>query len=519
MKPAKADIEQRRLAANAVAIFFTLLVLCVTLYPFELTTVGFEERLRSLQAQNLFKLKGLVDDVVVNILLFLPVGFSFGLVYARSGRSNIGGFLIVTLSGLAMSGMVEFLQLYIPFRFSSYLDIISNGIGAAAGFGISLFAGEAFLARVQSLRPAHHRLSRSVILYAGWWAFFLLLVFPLTYALRTNDWDKKTPLTVGSNADGSGKVSGSITYFGLTKMGMSEQEIQESLQRGSLVPARPTDVMAEYKLRGAPPYPSLVKHSTSLTLNEQGILRTKSAFTHAASWIMFTTLFTAYIDYTLAAPADERHETLVMLGRRADDISFAVMRDSDKLVIAIRSMVTGYSAHHPMYVVPGFFGDAGEYRIIVTHDQLRLRVYKNDLHNPATFNMGPGLALTNRFLPTRSQINITSPLAGINEWLFAALVFVPLGLCSGKMVSLARARALRVLLAISLVALPVFSINYACAYMLFRPFDQEHSLLCAGLMAVAITITLFATQRQPQSRASEQAVPLQESSIVHEHCS
>ncbi len=511
--------QRRRLTTNAVAVFFTLLVLCVTLYPFELTTVGFEQRLQSLQTQNLSKFKGLVDDVIINILLFIPVGFSFGLVYSRRRRSAFAGLLLVTVAGLAMSSLVEFLQLYVPFRFSSYLDVISNGIGTAGGYGLSLLAGNTFLNKIHSLFSPRHKLSRYAVLYCAWWVFFLILVFPLSYALRVNDWDKKAPLVVGSNADGSGKVSGSLAYFGMTKMGMSESEVRATLERGALVPERATDIVAEYNMEGQPPYRSLTKHSTSLTADEHGILRTKSAFTHAASWIMFTTVFTAYIDYRSVALHGDEYETLVMLGREQDDVSFALMREGEKLVIAMRSMVTGYTAHHPVYIVPGFFDEAGSYRILVTLDQLRLRVYKNELKNAASFTMGPGFALTNRFLPTRYSMNITSPFSGINEWIFACLIFIPLGFFTGKVLRMAETNLIRAATAVPMLLLPVISINYACGYMLFRPFDEWYSFLCGSVMLASMVFTFALARSKNTEKAGRPAISIPEPSIVHEHSS
>lgn len=511
--------QRRRLTANAVAIFFTLLVLCVTLYPFEFTTVGLTERINALQVQKFSKLKGLVDDVVTNIILFIPVGFSFGLVYGRKERRRIVGLLVVTLAGLAMSTCVEFLQLYTPFRFSSYFDILSNGFGAAIGFGISVAVGNPFLTSLLSLLSPKRQRARFAVLYGGWWVFFLLLVFPLSYALRVNDWDKKTPLTVGSNADGSERISGTLAYFGLTKMGMSEWEVTETLARGSLAPKHPSDIVAEYHLNGKPPYPSLTKHSTSLVRNQQGILHTKSAFTHPASWIMFTTVFTAYIDYHLTSPPTGGEETLVLLGRDSDDVSFAIRRAGDELIVALRSMVTGYTANHPAYVIPGFFSTPGRYRILVTHDQLRLRVYKNEPHSVSTFEMGPGLALINRFLPTRSRLNITSPFSGINEWILAGLAFAPLGFFAGRTLRCVPTLRARAVLASFMLLAPVVTINYACGYMMFRPFDITYSTLCAGIMMATMMFAIVLTRRKAIEQGVNQAPVISEPSIVHEHCS
>ena len=69
-------------------------------------------------------------DVIANVGLFLPLGFLYRL--ARSNRSEHGSreALIV---GLLLSTCIELLQLFLRGRFSSPVDVLTNGIGAWIG--------------------------------------------------------------------------------------------------------------------------------------------------------------------------------------------------------------------------------------------------------------------------------------------------------------------------------------------------------------------------------------------------
>ena len=73
-----------------------------------------------------------VFDVVANIIGYMPLGFLAVLaVYPWLRRSYAFGF------GLACSGLLSFalesLQLYLPTRASSNLDLLANAVGGAAG--------------------------------------------------------------------------------------------------------------------------------------------------------------------------------------------------------------------------------------------------------------------------------------------------------------------------------------------------------------------------------------------------
>ena len=64
-------------------------------------------------------------DVVVNVMLFLPLG----IVLGRLGWRPLVAFGM----GLALSGAIEFAQQFIPGRASTLRDVLMNGLGAGVG--------------------------------------------------------------------------------------------------------------------------------------------------------------------------------------------------------------------------------------------------------------------------------------------------------------------------------------------------------------------------------------------------
>ncbi|HCI53910.1 MAG TPA: teicoplanin resistance protein VanZ [Gallionella sp.] len=71
-------------------------------------------------------------DAVVNVLAYIPFGFLVGL--ALRARFAVAVSLLVALScGIGLSASMEFLQMYLPSRTSSNLDVLTNSSGTLIG--------------------------------------------------------------------------------------------------------------------------------------------------------------------------------------------------------------------------------------------------------------------------------------------------------------------------------------------------------------------------------------------------
>lgn len=71
-------------------------------------------------------------DASVNLLSYLPFGLLIGLMLrARFGVLN--SIMLALGSGVLLSAGMEYLQMYLPGRISSNMDVLSNSVGALAG--------------------------------------------------------------------------------------------------------------------------------------------------------------------------------------------------------------------------------------------------------------------------------------------------------------------------------------------------------------------------------------------------
>jgi glycopeptide antibiotics resistance protein len=102
-----------RLSA-ALLGYFTLIILLLTLNPFYLAE---PDRIN-------FAFHSSMKDLISNILLFIPLGFFYRLTTKQRGA---------ILLGAVLSFSIETMQLFIPVRTPSIIDILANTLSAGLG--------------------------------------------------------------------------------------------------------------------------------------------------------------------------------------------------------------------------------------------------------------------------------------------------------------------------------------------------------------------------------------------------
>ncbi|MEO8449045.1 MAG: VanZ family protein [Gemmatimonadota bacterium] len=110
----------RRRLGLVLASYVIVLTLVMTLLPFDF------------QSPDRWRMVGYagIQDLIVNLALFIPIGFFCR--FARIGREDRWA-MAALFGGLALSGVIELLQVFEPVRSPSLLDVGLNGLGAWAG--------------------------------------------------------------------------------------------------------------------------------------------------------------------------------------------------------------------------------------------------------------------------------------------------------------------------------------------------------------------------------------------------
>ncbi|HLP17703.1 MAG TPA: VanZ family protein [Bacteroidota bacterium] len=74
-----------------------------------------------------------IRDIVANVFFFLPIGFFSALALRRTVNGMVFVTILSMCFGMILSVSIESLQIFLPSRFSSLLDVVSNTLGAALG--------------------------------------------------------------------------------------------------------------------------------------------------------------------------------------------------------------------------------------------------------------------------------------------------------------------------------------------------------------------------------------------------
>jgi VanZ family protein len=118
-------------SAWPLALIYTALIVFASLFPFD-----------GWRAQGIDPLVFLLAplpppywtgfDITTNVVGYAPLGFLLVLALLRSGWPR-GAVLVATLAGTLLSLSMEFLQIYLPRRVPSNLDLLLNAAGTLGG--------------------------------------------------------------------------------------------------------------------------------------------------------------------------------------------------------------------------------------------------------------------------------------------------------------------------------------------------------------------------------------------------
>ena len=143
--------ETRVRLGTWLAIGYTLFIVYASLSPFS----GWREQgmdfIEVLRAP--VRLTYTAFDAVINLLAYLPFGLLVGLVL----RTRFSTFVSVILGlclGALLSASMEYLQMYLPTRVSSNLDLLTNSTGALLGalLAVSMTSWAWFFSRLTRWR-------------------------------------------------------------------------------------------------------------------------------------------------------------------------------------------------------------------------------------------------------------------------------------------------------------------------------------------------------------------------------
>lgn len=457
------DLEQLiEYLAPGLVTTILLLVLFATLFPFDFSLKdGF-----SIKGifNNFYKSDSLID-FLVNILLFLPLGFSLASLRQKKLR-GIAAILDVLVACAGLSFLVEVLQVFLPSRSSSYGDILANTIGGFLGslaFHQCRFKILGWLsALLQNIRK---RLSIKTltVCFIGYASLVCLVPFVLQSTTTLNNWDPAFPLLLGNERTGDRPWRGTVSEVYIADRAISEEEVARTFTQEGLLTAMADSLVASYQLTGRGNYPDRTGHIPALSWQRQSpdAQTGTGAFLTSSHWLETTTpavfltqkirqtsQFTLSAIVATADTAQKGPARIVSLSGSPYERNFTLGQQKADLVFRLRTPLTGEGGAKPDLLVPKVFTDTKPHHLVITYGGSVLRIYMDRLQNSYSFALNPGVTFFSYLFPFLGCHLKTENLRYINA-IYYGIAFIPLGFILSLITTIGKKQSIFQLLWIS----------------------------------------------------------------------
>uniref|UniRef100_UPI0025C1DD3A VanZ family protein n=1 Tax=Aquisalimonas sp. TaxID=1872621 RepID=UPI0025C1DD3A len=179
-------------SGQAVAALLALgAALYLTLMPFEFRQISFADAWAMYTSQT-FHMPGPGErqQWVANVLMFVPLGL-FWTLWLTSGRRSVALRIIVvaavSLLALLVTATVEFIQVWIPYRAPSPVDMSGNLAGAFAGAVAGAVVGERLWRVCAAIASGQRALSLDHVLLGYTLAYVFASLFPFDFPLSHSE--------------------------------------------------------------------------------------------------------------------------------------------------------------------------------------------------------------------------------------------------------------------------------------------------------------------------------------------
>jgi membrane-bound metal-dependent hydrolase YbcI (DUF457 family)/glycopeptide antibiotics resistance protein len=404
LKRGAVNRSVRRLIPMRFASLFPLFVWItwvgiITLYPYDFGT-SLDRSFSQIALVRQF------DDIFLNAVLFVPLG-AWLHKQGRSRSLELKSILIFTcISGVLTSSLIECLQLFLPSRFPSVVDVIANTAGALIGVYVHRRWASAVDDVVTRLRNCASGVYTASLMGAVA-ASALLISAVLQSQTQLSNWDLSYPLLVGNERTGDRPWRGRVYEIEVTDAATPPELLQRFADGHSVV--IPGARIAAFDLSGAAPYrdrtgnvPDLTwagdskAHSNSTlaaVTSKHSWLRTEGAATTLIRRLSDSNAFSLSIRCASNDLSQEGPARIVSNSIDAGYRNLTLGQGRSNLLFRVRTPHTGNNALNPEFGIPAVFSDTEPREILVTYDGVTARATVAKSGRVYGFELSPGSSL------------------------------------------------------------------------------------------------------------------------------
>ncbi|KAI9131652.1 VanZ family protein [Acaryochloris sp. CCMEE 5410] len=370
-------------------------------------------------------------DIVANIILFLPLGFSsYALTLRLPRRKTVLCLVSIGVLSTSISLLVETAQLFLPGRFPTLSDIVFNGLG---GFLGGFFARQLSMPKDQRFPT---KLNKTVFLIA-FLGYFLSIYVGLslfTRQIQLSNWQTSYPLTIGNTATGKhpwlGKASNLLFFDSALTADSIEPLLNSKLDANSyeslafsclLEPdiIESTHLPSDLNLCENP---SPQKKLHPQADNDVWYL-VESSNLDFINRIKSNKAFT--ITLKIKSKFNRGFGVVLALGEDIDHANFIFGIQAKRLTIRIRFPLSGLAGMAPEIVIHDDNLNFIDQTIVMVYDGISFHIYQNEITQTRQVSLLSGLYFMQPLSTIYREWRLELLNFDLYKWLFIAFTFTP----------------------------------------------------------------------------------------------
>ncbi len=500
---------------NILLICSILLILLLTLFPFHFFFKN--PSIIDYRALVLAGLKSIPIEALANVLLFIPLGFGLTCLMQKRKLEGIVALIVIQALSSAFSLTIEVLQVFLPARLPSLIDLLTNSIGAFLGFLCFRLWGVKILSHASAIAEKSKgclSLKKLTLAFIGYTTLTFLI--SIHFANATNfwnlsNWDQTFPLLLGNEATGDRPWRGHISELYIANRAISEEEVAQAFSEKGPFASIKDSLLASYRLTGRGRYSDQTGHLPDLSWkreppdvqDERGVfltpghwLETDTSVAYMAQKLRETSQFTFSATVATADTKQTGPARIISISKDPSSRNFTIGQEGTDLVFRLRTPLTGVGGTKPEIIVSNIFTDTNPHRLLITYSKSFLQLYVDKLENLHSLEMTPEFTFIWYLSHSSGRIDINHYPTDFYKLLYYGFIFIPLGFILAITSTVLRGRfVFHILLILGGILLPSLILQ-----IIFASVSEIGAKLENLLLSVFITgATLLLFKRQTAS--------------------
>ena len=371
-----------------------------------------------------------IKDYWQNILLFVPCGFSLGMLLAT--RKSTPFQILLWSLGIcwSISTTIELIQLFLPSRVSNFTDIIYNTIGGGLGGWLYLKAQSISRFLILAIAGNYRQLSYKSIIQGtvGYYVLIGLGVLMLLTNNNLNNWDENYDLALGNEVTRNRSWDGALQNLYISDRSFAPADVAQAFDNENflqsetnLIAAITSDQQTTLIRDRQQTLPDLIWQTNSVTkpalqrrqansqttetkpinphspqyyasaidLNRKHWLKTQTPATKLIKNLKQSDRFTIGLTVASHNLSQGGPARIMTISQNIFAQNIVIAQKQDRLYFRLRTPITGRNPVDPAFTIPKVFDDFDFHQIIITFQRGTLTFYIDRAENSYSYTFRP----------------------------------------------------------------------------------------------------------------------------------